>query len=554
MAVLQISLAPTAVQSQIPTAKQDSSTFPDEMQSQMSRNDRPDPGGGPPARTANGGATKLGPNAQSNQPDLSSPSTKATQTPVAVPAETGAQAADQASTNVATAVVSALADTVGDSTEPNSPTPQAAKLSKPAQVDPTLIAMLVSNPSVATVAPSVSAVATQGSGVTATVSAPPVAKLQASQVAVSLADVTMPAPKADSLPTETPSSSNPTTHSKAAISQPTQANSASTPAAGSSVSGPKTVSSLTVSTAPATPAAPVQVPSTDSPLIPNPITTAQRPNTTEAQAAAEATTTAVVVDRAAIQATPRSLSVIPNAAVANSANGDNSTPTISDAVAVTMPQANASGQDSFGPPSGGHNSQSGQPTPDLTTAGASGVASTPAQVSATTPTQPTALPDSQRLDVVKQAADHIEMAAAARAPQGVTVHLSPQGMGDLTVVVKGVGKDIEATISASNVAVRNALSDSKDTLNEAITAKGFNLVGVSVTTHSQSTNSQNRQPSQNPQSPQDLARQTGGGNANSNSSQRGASSLSSGGLNTKVAAERETTLVSAAKDGVDYLI
>lgn len=176
------------------------------------------------------------------------------------------------------------------------------------------------------------------------------------------------------------------------------------------------------------------------------------------------------------------------------------------------------------------------------------------QVSAAPATASQTLSNHQRLDVVRQVADRIELMTASRPQQGVTIQLQPHGLGDVTIVVKGVGKDIEATLSATNSSVRNALADSRDSLTQAVTAKGYNLIGVTVAAHAQSMSGQGRQTPNNPQqsSSQSLGQQAGGGASGGGNASRGGSTSApstSNGHNDPDAEYASTLL-----DGVDYRI
>ena len=138
--------------------------------------------------------------------------------------------------------------------------------------------------------------------------------------------------------------------------------------------------------------------------------------------------------------------------------------------------------------------QTGQNQPDPNAA-APTIATSPMVQGPSAPTPITAPLDSaQRIDVVKQVANHIETMAVNKSNQEVTIQLRPEGLGDVTVVVKSLGTGIEATLTASNDNVRAALSDNRDALTQAATAKGFNL-SLSPRRRPGGVESEHRQPS-----------------------------------------------------------
>src|SRR5579863_7015304 len=70
MAAVTINLAASVSIPPTSQATQSSPGFPAELHALMGATEIPDPGGGPPTPTAEGGASNPGPNAQSNQPDF----------------------------------------------------------------------------------------------------------------------------------------------------------------------------------------------------------------------------------------------------------------------------------------------------------------------------------------------------------------------------------------------------------------------------------------------------------------------------------------------------
>lgn len=80
--------------------------------------------------------------------------------------------------------------------------------------------------------------------------------------------------------------------------------------------------------------------------------------------------------------------------------------------------------------------------------------------------------------VIKQVTERIEFMAAARPRDGVTVHLRPADLGNITLVVKSIGSIVNAEILASNDQVRQALENSRPQLQEAMQQRGMQLQQV----------------------------------------------------------------------------
>lgn len=96
--------------------------------------------------------------------------------------------------------------------------------------------------------------------------------------------------------------------------------------------------------------------------------------------------------------------------------------------------------------------------------------------------------------VVKQVADRLQMLAAARPKNGVTVHLNPDDLGTITLVVKSIGQQVDAQFFASDQRVCQALDQNQTRLSEAMGQRGFQLQSVSVSQQTNnSTNSQSQQ-------------------------------------------------------------
>jgi flagellar hook-length control protein FliK len=93
------------------------------------------------------------------------------------------------------------------------------------------------------------------------------------------------------------------------------------------------------------------------------------------------------------------------------------------------------------------------------------------------------LDSTTRLNAVKQVADRLQVMAATRPQNAVTIELTPAGLGTVSVTVKGIGKTIIADLAASNDAVRAALSEGRNTLTQAMEQKGFTVSELNVRTH-----------------------------------------------------------------------
>lgn len=98
-------------------------------------------------------------------------------------------------------------------------------------------------------------------------------------------------------------------------------------------------------------------------------------------------------------------------------------------------------------------------------------------------TKPSLKPEEAEL-VVKQVADKIQLLAAARPRNGVTIHLNPDDLGSITVVIKSVGRVVDTQITASDPRVSEALDQNRLRLAEAMDSKGYQLQSVSVSQQS----------------------------------------------------------------------
>lgn len=84
--------------------------------------------------------------------------------------------------------------------------------------------------------------------------------------------------------------------------------------------------------------------------------------------------------------------------------------------------------------------------------------------------------------VLKQVADRLEMLAAAKPKDGVTIQLDPGDLGQIILKVKGAGNDVSAEITAQHDGVRQALEQNKAQLSQNLEGKGLNLNQVTINT------------------------------------------------------------------------
>jgi flagellar hook-length control protein FliK len=90
------------------------------------------------------------------------------------------------------------------------------------------------------------------------------------------------------------------------------------------------------------------------------------------------------------------------------------------------------------------------------------------------------LPESKLVEVVRQVSDKVRLLAAARPKSGVTIHLDPEEFGSITVVVRSIGRMVDASLSVSDDRVREALDRHQGRLVEAMDNHGFVLQNVLV--------------------------------------------------------------------------
>lgn len=103
------------------------------------------------------------------------------------------------------------------------------------------------------------------------------------------------------------------------------------------------------------------------------------------------------------------------------------------------------------------------------------------RTSATAPREMPKLTEVQVKNVISQVIDRAEALAASRPKNGVTIHLRPQELGTITLIVKRTGTaDVEAQMFASNERVREALESNRGVLLQNLESKGLNVAAVTV--------------------------------------------------------------------------
>ncbi|MBI5706598.1 MAG: flagellar hook-length control protein FliK [Armatimonadetes bacterium] len=104
----------------------------------------------------------------------------------------------------------------------------------------------------------------------------------------------------------------------------------------------------------------------------------------------------------------------------------------------------------------------------------------PQATDATPRTDEAALRPAEASRALHQVADRIEMLAAIRPKDGVTVRLDPEHLGTITIKVLGSAKEVTAELTASNDSVRAALREHSGELTQALSARGVQLQSVQV--------------------------------------------------------------------------
>ncbi|MCW5939285.1 MAG: flagellar hook-length control protein FliK [Fimbriimonadaceae bacterium] len=93
---------------------------------------------------------------------------------------------------------------------------------------------------------------------------------------------------------------------------------------------------------------------------------------------------------------------------------------------------------------------------------------------------PAVLPKAVAQSVQRQILDRIDQALAMRAPNRVVIQLDPGDLGTIVLDVKSFGGKNEATVTASDDAVRLALAANRAELVQSIESRGLNLSQFNV--------------------------------------------------------------------------
>ncbi|MFQ3587760.1 MAG: flagellar hook-length control protein FliK [Fimbriimonadaceae bacterium] len=96
------------------------------------------------------------------------------------------------------------------------------------------------------------------------------------------------------------------------------------------------------------------------------------------------------------------------------------------------------------------------------------------------PNRPNPLSARLSMEVLVQIADRIEMLAAKSARREVVVHLEPEELGSVTMVVRRNGTNVEASVYASHEQVRAALDQNRAGLTQQLESRGLTLGGLTV--------------------------------------------------------------------------
>ena len=96
-----------------------------------------------------------------------------------------------------------------------------------------------------------------------------------------------------------------------------------------------------------------------------------------------------------------------------------------------------------------------------------------------------ALSSDKREALVRQVTDRIQLLAASRPKEGVTIELQPPSLGTITVNLKDVSHSLQAQLTASSGQVKEALDSSKEDLNSRLKAHGISVGQIQVTSTSQ---------------------------------------------------------------------
>jgi hypothetical protein len=100
----------------------------------------------------------------------------------------------------------------------------------------------------------------------------------------------------------------------------------------------------------------------------------------------------------------------------------------------------------------------------------------------------------QQTEMLKRIAERIEVLAAMRSTQEVTIRLAPNDLGSITLVVRSLNGGVDAEIYASEDRVRTALHQGQAHLAQALEGRGVNVNAVTVSVQPEHSSSQGSQP------------------------------------------------------------
>lgn len=150
--------------------------------------------------------------------------------------------------------------------------------------------------------------------------------------------------------------------------------------------------------------------------------------------------------------------------------------------------------------------------------------------------------------VIQQLTDRIELMAAVKPKDGMTVHLQPSDLGTVSMVVKAVGKTVEAEIFATNPAVRDALETSKTQLAASVQHRGLQLANVTVGSQASTSNTSQQQS----QARQMLESNLSDSNARNQQSSARGSATPTGAPTTSSLDSHQSPIIQAIRQGSTF--
>ncbi len=114
------------------------------------------------------------------------------------------------------------------------------------------------------------------------------------------------------------------------------------------------------------------------------------------------------------------------------------------------------------------------------------------------PVQPTDPIDlRQSTMIAKQVSERIQLLAAGRNGEQVTLQINPKDFGAITMTVNAVGKTISTLISTENSSVRHALNANRQEIESSLVQKGYSAASVSVSSQTSNHGNKEQLPNQN---------------------------------------------------------